>query len=102
LIKLSHSILGNYDFFACNLFHLSQFENDFELSLATPCQPRVAKEICEEVITSRLHHRGITYQDLRLLESGLFLSASAMHTETNRGLALLLNGLQIANGVIQK
>ena len=81
---------------------MSQFESEFELSLATPCQPGVAREICEEVITSRLHLRGISHQDLRLLESGLFLSASAMHTETDRGLALLLNGLQIANEVIQK
>lgn len=102
LIKLSHSILGNYDYFACNLFHLSQFESEFELHLATPCQPRVAREICEELITSRLHRCGISYGDLRLLESGLFLSASAMHTETDRGLALLINGLQIANDVIQR
>jgi hypothetical protein len=102
LIKLSHSILGNYDYFACNLFYLSQFESEFELSVAEPSLPRVAKEICEEVITSQLGLRGISYQDLRILESGLFLSASAMHTETDRGLALLLNGLQIANEVIQK
>jgi hypothetical protein len=102
LIKLSHSILGNYDYFACNLFHLSQSESEFELTLAMPSRPRVAKEICKEVITSQLGPRGISYQDLRILESGLFLSASAMHTETDRGLALLLNGLQIANEVIQK
>jgi hypothetical protein len=97
LIKFSHSILGNYDYFACNLFSLSQFEREFELSIASSNEPRIAKVICEEVITSQIQFRGISYYDLRILESGLFLSASTLHTETDRGVALFLNGLQIAS-----
>jgi hypothetical protein len=102
LIKLSHSVLGNYDFFACNLFSLAQYENHFEMATALPHGASTAKDICEEVINNQLPLRGLTYHDLRMLEAGLFLSAAELHLENDRGLALFLNGLEIAKGVLSE
>jgi hypothetical protein len=37
-----------------------------------------------------------------MLEAGLFLSAAELHLENDRGLALFLNGLEIAKGVLSE
>jgi hypothetical protein len=62
----------------------------------------IAKDICEGVLTSQLPLRGLSYHDLRMLEAGLFLSAAELHLENDRGLALFLNGLEIAKGVLSE
>jgi hypothetical protein len=100
IAKLSHSILGNYDFFACNLFYLNKSGNKFELQLGVPNNKNNASKICERVILSQLNKYEIAYEELRILESGLFLSAAALHSESDRGQALFLNGLNIAGSVL--
>lgn len=96
LMKFSHSVLGNYDYLACDLYTLEGKQNNFFLELAAPKKELVSRTILRNELLINLDKYDLNLNELRLLESTLFLSAAALHLETNRGLALFLKGLEIA------
>ena len=96
LMKFSHSALGDYDYLACDLYTLVGKENDFLLELAVPQKELVSRKILRNELMVNVNKYDLNLKELRLLESTLFLSAAALHTESDRGLALFLKGLQIA------
>lgn len=108
LIKFSHSVLGHYDYFACDLFILTSSaslnlgkENIFDLKIFTPTSPLFSRSILRELLMNQIKKYNLTFKELRLLESTLFLSAAALHMENNRGDALFLRGIQIAESVMK-
>ena len=96
LMKFSHSALGDYDYLACDLYTLIGDENNFLLELAVPQKELVSRKILRNELMVHVDKYDLNLNELRLLESTLFLSAAALHTESNRGVALFLKGLQIA------
>jgi hypothetical protein len=96
LMKFSHSALGDYDYLACDLYTLVGKENDFFLELAVPQKELISRKILRNELLVNIAKYDLNLKELRLLESTLFLSAAALHTESIRGVALFLKGLQIA------
>jgi hypothetical protein len=96
LAKFSHSALGNYDYLACDLYTLEGEKNDFILNIAAPQKELISRKTLKNELIDHANIYELNLNEIRLLESTLFLSAAALHTESNRGLALFLKGLQIA------
>ena len=96
LMKFSHSALGDYDYLACDLYTLVGKENNFLLEIAVPQKELVSRKILRNELMVNVDKYDLNLKELRLLESTLFLSAAALHTESDRGVALFLKGLQIA------
>jgi hypothetical protein len=108
LIKFSHSVLGHYDYFACDLFILDLnaskkvgMEHIFDLNIYAPIRPLYSRSILRDLLITQIEKYNLTFKEFRLLESTLFLSAAALHTENNRGIALFLRGMQIAESAMK-
>jgi hypothetical protein len=100
LVKFSHSVFGDYDYFACDLFDLSYSGTDFRLVKPNVDKEKVSRKICRDLLLNQISTYNVPYTDLRVLESSLFLSAASLHLESNRSLALFVHGLEIANEVL--
>jgi hypothetical protein len=86
--KLSHSVLGGYDFVNNGLFEVG-VDDRLELVLRTDRPPAGARELAFE---QRLTAWGFDPTHVRLCEAGLFLSMLPLHAESPRkllGFALL-------------
>lgn len=92
LAKLSHSVVGNYDFINYGLYRL-EINADLALHLSIePGAPAWARTMFEE----RLHKIGIDPVLIRLFEASLFLSMVPLHIDApKKVLAFLKNADQI-------
>ena len=95
LAKLSHSIIGNYDFINYGLYHL-QIDASLQLNLIIDVgAPSWAREMFEV----RLRKHGFDPEIIRIFEASLFLSMVPLHIDSpNKVLALLTN----ANSIISE
>lgn len=96
LAKLSHSIVGNYDFINYGLYRVD-LDSDLQLKLVTePAAPSWAREMFE----ARLRDAGFDPALIRLFEASLFLSMVPLHIESpKKVLAFLVNASQILSEV---
>jgi hypothetical protein len=96
LAKLSHSILGLYDFIMADRFRVSGDGTNFKLDLRATDYHRTVGEIFGQVVKQR----GYSIERIRMIESLLFLSMVPLHRgEPDRQSAMLLRGLSIRGGV---
>lgn len=95
LAKLSHSVIGNYDFINYGLYHL-EIDADLQIHLAIdPGAPSWAREMFE----TRLRQNGFEPAQIRLFEASLFLSMVPLHIDSpNKVLAFLVN----ASGILSE
>lgn len=98
IAKLSHSVLGNYDWINSLLFNIKinpslglSIDYDFEFNNIDPYKVK---------FISRLKEYGYSIKDIRLLEASLFLSMLPLHIDyPNKILGFLLNALEILEEV---
>lgn len=92
LAKLSHSVIGNYDFINYGLFQL-EIDQDLQLSLHIEQEvPTWARPMFEQ----HLRQNGFDPCRIRLLEASLFLSMAPLHIDSPRKvLAFLVNAGKI-------
>ncbi|BAL26051.1 hypothetical protein [Azoarcus sp. KH32C] len=95
LAKLSHSIVGNYDFINYGLCELG-IDTDLRVRLSVdPGSPPWARELFE----SRLRLHGFDPALIRLFEASLFLSMAPLHIDApKKVLAFLVN----ADGILSE
>ena len=94
MAKLSHSILGCYDFINYGMFDIT-VDNDVELKLQIKA---IDKNVAmyQRIFKSFIEGFGIDISFLRLLESSLFLSMLPLHADNEKKvLAFLLQGIHI-------
>lgn len=95
VVKLSHSILGNYDFINNGMYE-TKIDN---LKLLLSIEGEVSDEL-QKVFTQKIKNLGFDLNFIRLLESSLFLSMLPLHSDNpSKVLALLLNGINILEGI---
>lgn len=80
--KLSHSVLGGYDFIANGLYDIL-VDTELKLRLQTP-EPDFAAYA--DIFVSKLEHCGINMKQQRLYEASLFLSMLPLHLDRPRDL----------------
>jgi hypothetical protein len=98
LLKLSQCILGDYDYFAANLFTLKKSNNELILDYPKPVDHEWIKSTFKDFLNEKLIAIGMDYKTFRTLEAGLFLSAAPLHSESDRWLALAIQ----ANAIIKE
>ncbi|WP_052380301.1 hypothetical protein [Paenibacillus camerounensis] len=92
LAKLSHSILGNYDFINNELFIISLNNS---LSLQLSLKSRLLTPF-QQLFIKKVEEAGYDIKLIRLCEASLFLSMLPLHIDNPRKvLAFLLNAIQI-------
>ena len=99
LAKLSHSVLGLYDFTMADQFRVEATETDsFEIrTLATAYHDDIAR-----IFVKHLKRNGFDLRRVRTLESLLFLSMVPLHRDRpQRQLAMILRGLSILGELAQ-
>lgn len=89
LLKISQCALGDYDYLAADLYSLKILGNEIEMRVPNPGSHKEIKSLFKAYLDKKSVQHGFTYDKLRILEAGLFLSAAPLHTESNRALALL-------------
>ncbi|MEO8626534.1 MAG: hypothetical protein ABI612_00330 [Betaproteobacteria bacterium] len=93
LAKLSHSVLGLYDFIVFNQFHVLD-DGDGQCSLSF--RARGYHETIGEIFRKHVAQNGYDLRRVRLIESTLFLSMPPLHgSNPQHQLAMLLRGLQL-------
>jgi hypothetical protein len=100
LCKLSHSVFGNYDYFASNLFTVKKDAASYSISTAAPKEISFSRSVCQDLLMTEIKKYEIDFGDLRILESSLFLAAADLHNDGPRGQALFLQGLLISSEVL--
>jgi len=94
--KLSHSVLGNYDFIINGLFSI-QIEKDFCFSLSVDNDEL---KPYGELFLNKANRNGFNSKMLRLLEASLFISMLPLHIDNPRHiLAFVLNAIKILKEV---
>lgn len=93
LAKLSHSILGHYDFIVSDRFKVCEPESaSFDLMFKTSAY----HETVGKIFTKYLRREGYDLNRVRLIESLLFLSMTPLHRDhPHRQRAMLLHGLSL-------
>ena len=92
LAKLSHSILGNYDFINNELFTVTL---DHSLSLLFSLKSRSLNQH-KELFIEKVKQTGFDIRLIRLCEASLFLSMLPLHIDNPRKvLGFILNAIQI-------
>jgi hypothetical protein len=98
LLKLSQCILGDYDYFAANLFTLKRSNDELILDYPKTVEHEWIKSLFKDFLNEKLIAIGLDYKTFRTLEAGLFLSAAPLHSESDRWLALAIQ----ANAIIRE
>lgn len=94
--KLSHSILGNYDFITNGLFSI-QISNDLCFSLSID---NFLPKSYSEIFLKKAERAGFNPCLIRLFEASLFLSMLPLHIDNPKNvLAFILNSVQILKEV---
>ena len=91
LCKLSHSVIGCYDFFNSGLYEIS-LDESLRLSLSIPFDhTRYAA-----ALRAHMAQNGFDYAFTRICEAGLFLSMLPLHIDNpHKVLGFFLNALRI-------
>lgn len=94
LAKISHSILGDYDWINNGLYRVEISKDDrLELEILAGDAPLTQHK---QVFVDRLQDRGVDVRVVRICEASLFLSMLPLHIDRpNKVLALLLNAIDI-------
>ncbi len=93
LAKLSHSVLGNYDFINNGLFELD-FDSDLILSLKIDNLTLLKQK--QAAFKAILQQYGFNYELVRLYEASLFLSMLPLHIDNQKKIvAFILTAIQI-------
>lgn len=93
LAKLSHSVLGNYDFINHGLFELV-FDRDLKLSLEMTSGIDLSRH--KRSFVARLERMGFDPRLVRLCEASLFLSMIPLHVDVpKKTVAFALNAASI-------
>ncbi len=93
IAKLSHSILGNYDFINNGLFELV-YDNNLKVSLEISGLNEMQE--CKMHFKKILDIEGFSYPVIRLFEASLFLSMLPLHIDyPKKVVAYLLTGINI-------
>jgi len=96
VVKLSHSILGNYDFIINGLFSI-QIGRSFCFSLSVDTDEL---KPYSELFLNKADRNGFNSRIIRLFEASLFLSMLPLHIDNQRHiLAFILNAIQILKEV---
>ena len=96
LCKISHSVLGNYDFINNDLFQVSfDDKNRLRLDLKCPDNQKLKNIFIEEIKKQKLDIKLI-----RLCEASLFLSMLPLHLDhPNKVMAFILTAKKILDEV---
>lgn len=93
LAKLSHSILGKYDFINNGLFEIS-LNNECKFELHVKENP--IHNMHQQLFINKLNEHGIDVRIVRLCESSLFLSMLPLHIDNPRKVfGFILNAINI-------
>ena len=55
-----------------------------------------------KLLEKRAQKLGITFQELRIMEAGMFISAAPLHPENSRYIALLLKAIEVYRDCISR
>ena len=91
MLKLSQCVLGDYDYLAANLYSIRSYSGEVQLDIPRTKEHDWFKSMFKEYLSDKLVEFGLDYNTFRTLEAGLFLSASPLHNESDRWLALILH-----------
>jgi hypothetical protein len=91
MLKLSQCVLGDYDYLAANLYSIRSYSGEVQLDIPRTKEHEWFKSMFKEYLSDKLVEFGLDYNTFRTLEAGLFLSASPLHNESDRWLALILH-----------
>jgi thiamine kinase-like enzyme len=93
LAKLSHSVLGNYDFINNGLFELS-YDNNLRVQLEIQGLEELTEK--KNYFRNFVQKQGFSYPHMRLYEASLFLSMLPLHIDyPKKVIAYLLTGIEI-------
>ena len=93
LAKLSHSMLGGYDYIAADRYYLTVTGTSAVLKIGRS-EPDLRYWLW---LQSQAQAMGLTMFDVRFLEAICFLSLAALHTESaDRQAAFIVRGLEVA------
>jgi len=91
--KLSHSVLGNYDFINNGIFNIA-VDNNLKISLTIDVQEN--RDAYEETFVEYLEKNQFDYKLVRLYEASLFLSMLPLHIDyPKKVLAFVLTAISI-------
>jgi len=102
LLKLSQCALGDYDFLTANLFKISISGENYEFGHLNYSSHEWKKEVFSKLLEKRAQKLGITFQELRIMEAGMFISAAPLHPENSRYIALLLKAIEVYRDCISR
>ena len=97
IAKLSHSVLGNYDFINNGLFELV-YDNNLKVSLEIGGLEEV--EECKNIFKRKVGAEGYSYSLIRLFEASLFLSMLPLHIDyPKKVVAYILTAIKILHEI---
>lgn len=100
IAKLSHSVLGNYDFINNGIFEI-RYDNAMGVHLDIPGLEKLSDQ--KEVFIKFLKEHGFPYDVVRIREASLFLSMLPLHIDyPKKVLAFILTAINILNELGQK
>jgi len=93
LAKLSHSFLGDYDFLVKGLFEIGYEKEGMMLNIYANKSHQIIKKMFEEMLQQISQNE---FNNIRLLESLLFLSLVPLHKDRPKSqIAFLLKGIEL-------
>jgi hypothetical protein len=97
IAKLCHSIEGDYDFIVNSLFSLEQADHELNFNVHLQHKHSQIKSLFRKRLLSKWK---INYEQIKLIESLLFLSMVPLHADRfNSQLAFISRGLEIFTDV---
>jgi hypothetical protein len=95
--KLSHSVMGEYDFINNGLFELIY---DPQLKLALKIESGQDRKVFQDAFVKLLEDKGYDYDLVRIFEASLFLSMLPLHIDNpKKVLAFILNAIHILHHI---
>ena len=92
IAKISHSVLGRYDYFVNGLFSFTENHGDYRYEIFERRSHKSIVEINEKLI----EHFGYNVNDITFLMSLLFISMTALHYDSeNRQKVFYLHGINL-------
>jgi dTDP-glucose pyrophosphorylase len=97
IAKLRHSAIGKYDFIVSNLYKISINENVINYEIATNENSLIAEEIFDSFVINHNYN----LEEIKLIETSLFISMLPMHSDNyNRQLMLYVTGILKLNEIL--
>lgn len=93
LAKLSHSVLGNYDFINSGLF---DFQTNNQLKIQLEINSHESLSLLQQIFADKVSEEGYDIDLIRIFEASLFLSMLPLHIDNpKKVLAFALNAQKI-------